>query len=249
MESGTAPRSEVEQSAPESRGRGVRRLLLGALGLALLVGVVVAVELGSPRRIDPTGVDEVPGSPSSFVARVDHPWLPLTPGRVWTYEGEVDSVSATMTVTVLDDAVEVDGVAATGVRTVVERDGEQESTTAWFGQDRDGTLWLLGREGVWEAADGGTPPGLVLPAEPRRGDAQLVQPLDGDDRWVLEVGESVDDGVAVPAGRYDVGLELLLRRGAERAEEEVTDLTLVRGVGVVRVVGPDVRLELVSSRP
>lgn len=254
MESGHVVRREVDPSGPRTPRGGVRRVGLWALGLVLLVGVVVAVELGSPRRIDPTGVDEVAGPPTDFAAAVDHPWLPLTPGASWSYAGELDGEPATMTVTVLDDPVDVDGVAATAVRTVVEprRDRRVVPTRAptehWFAQDDDGNVWLLGRRDGWQTSDD-TPAGLVLAAAPRRGDAHLVQPLDGAQRWVLEVGESADQEVVVPAGSFDGGLEVLLRRGATRAQEQVTALTLVSGVGLVRLVGPDGRFELEDQRP
>ncbi|WP_170970199.1 hypothetical protein [Nocardioides jishulii] len=248
MESARAPRHDVDPTRPSLRRRGgVRRTLLWVLALALLVAVVVAVEIGSPRRIAPTGVDEITGPPTEFVAEVDHPWLPLAPGASWAYAGEVDGEAATVRVTVLGDPVDVDGIGATAVRTVVEREGEASTVEHWVAQDVVGNLWLLGREGLWDVSDG-TPAGLVLAAAPRRGDAHLVQPLAGEERWVVEVGESVDD-VAVPAGRYDDGVRLLLRNGASRGEERVTEVTVVRDVGVVRAVGPDVRLELEEWQP
>lgn len=227
-----------------------------AVGLLLLAALVAAVELGSPRSIDPTGVDEleVPWErpdPAQFVAQVDHPWWPLRPGATWVHEGVVDGVAVTRTTTVLDEPREVAGVATTVVREeTTPTDGDDEAaadaTTVrkrWYAQDRRGHLWLLGEEGVWSVGDD-VPAGLVLAAEPRRGDAHLQVPLEGSAREVVEVGER-EEALVVPAGEFSDLLRTLLRA----ADGTLTEVRWARGTGPVQETTVDGHLDLVSHDP
>jgi len=174
----------------------------------------------------PTGVDElVIPTPSpraaDFVARIDNAWLPLTPGRTWTYDvrrtGHADAVR---TVRVLADAVVVDGVATTAVRTDVARRGEQPTTwTDYYAQDTGGNVWWFGRAGLWQAGREGAEAGLVMTAVPRLGDGYRA----GYEKGVVE------DVVTVAQAQPVVSLEWAsaLMPGAERWE------TYRKGVGMV----------------
>lgn len=216
--------------------------------VALLVGLFVwAVEVGSPPRIDATGVDElqVPWAdpaPDEFVAEVDNPWLPLTRGTSWVQVGEVDGAATTRTTSVLDEGREVAGIDATVVR-VHQRGGGQapRERVRLYAQDRDGNVWLLGEEGVWQVGPG-VPAGLAMAAEPRRGDAGVRVPLEGAAREVVRVGEG-DREAVVPAGSWSDLLELTETYGSP-TEAEV-EVLVARGVGeVVRTWGAGNRLAL-----
>lgn len=220
------------------------------VGAVLAVGLLVAVELGSPRPIDPTGVDEleVPWSrpdPAEFVAEVDHPWWPLTPGATWVHAGVVDGVETTRTTTVLRERREVAGVAATVVREVtVPRDGAgtRQVRERWYAQDRRGHLWLLGEEGVWAVGDA-VPAGLVLAAQPRRGDAHVRVPLEGQAREVVEVEER-GEALVVPAGEYADLLRTLVRTG----DGTLVEVRWAQGTGPVQWMSREGHLDLVSHR-
>jgi hypothetical protein len=176
------------------RPRQVAALAVGAL-LPALAGCA-----GDPPTVDPAGVDllEIPTptpDPDDFVATIDNPWLPLRPGAEWVYES---SEGQTITVTVTDHTREVAGVTTTVVRDVVTEDGEvAEATSQWFAQDAEGNVWHFGEDTVWEAGVDGARAGVVMLAEPRRGDGyqQENAPGEAEDRaTVLGLDEEVDTG-------------------------------------------------------
>lgn len=248
-----APVEPPTQPGRPARRGGVRRRLLWLLAALLVGGLVVAIEVGSPRKVDPTGVDDLvvpwadPGPADVVVATVDHPWLPLRPGAEWVYAGEVEGEEVARTVTVLDEPREVAGIDATVVREVTTGPKGREVVERWFAQDRRGHLWLLGEDGVWQV-DATTPAGLAMAAEPRRGDTHLQVPLAGAEREVVEVSER-GEAVTTPAGRFTDLLRVLVRRGDSNSGRDLVELWLARGTGVVQWVEDDGRLELVSHEP
>ncbi|MCA1983490.1 hypothetical protein [Nocardioides nematodiphilus] len=148
------------------------------LAVVLSAGALALAGCGTGAKpYPPTGIDElvIPmPSPRAthFVDRIDNVWLPLTPGRAWTYDvrrtGYPDAVR---TVRVLGDPVEVDGVSATAVSTTTVRPGERpDAWTDYYAQDTRGNVWWLGRADLWQAGREGARAGLVMAAEPRLGD-------------------------------------------------------------------------------
>lgn len=219
----------------------------GRLAGAVVVVAMTLSACGSSASpsIAPSGVDElvVPTpdpDPADFVAAVDCPWFPLEPGRSWTYE-ESGAVDGTVTVRVLDDPTEVDGV----VTTAVERTApDGTSYVDRYAQDRRGNVWWFGRDGVWQAGQDGAQAGLAVPATPRLGDGWRAAYGAGqvDVRvTVAAVGESV----TTPAGRFEglVALDVTDALGGA----DPTRVYLARGTGVVEEVsleGPVSVLEL-----
>jgi len=132
--------------------------------------------------------------PDDFVDEVDNPWLPLSPGALWTYDAPD---GGTVELAVTDARQEVAGITTT----VVAQQGDDGATTRLLvAQDTDGNVWLLGEDGAdgsWEAGVDGAGAGLLMPARPRAGDGFRA----GPDR-VLTV--TATDGTAdVPAGRWE----------------------------------------------
>lgn len=240
-------------AAPDVTAPRRRRRWPWVLGLLLAVGLVVAVELGSPRHVGPTGVDDlvVPWAapdPDEFVEGIDHPWLPLRPDARWVHVGEVGGVETTRTTTVLPERREVAGVVATVVREVTVAEGGPETVRErWYAQDRRGHVWTLGEEGLWQVG-GDVSAGLAMAAEPRRGDAHVRVPLGGAEREVVEVSER-GGALRVPAGAYDDLLRVLERSGEEGGDEAVAEVLLAEGTGVVEWRSSDGRLDLVSHDP
>lgn len=210
---------------------------------ALLAGCA-----GDPPAVDPAGVDllEVPTpspDPDDFVAGIDNPWLPLRPGSEWVYEA---TDGETVTVTVTDRTRDVAGVTTTVVSDVVtDAEGRVvEETFDWFAQDTSGNVWYFGEEtveyddrgrpdraGSWEAGVGGARAGLVMPAEPRRGDGYQQEYLEGeaeDRATVLSVGTEEQ---TVPFGSFD---GLLLTEDTTPLEPGLVERKYyARGVGLV----------------
>ena len=203
------------------------RAVRAAAGAVLLAGVLALAGCGTgAQSYPPTGVDElvvptpVPHA-DDFVARIDNAWLPLSPGRTWTYDvrrtGHPDAVRS---VRVLPDPVIVEGVSTTAVRTEIRRPGEQRvGWTDYYAQDTRGDVWWFGRAGSWQAGREGAEAGLVVTATPRLGDGYRA----GYEKGVVE------DVVTVAQAKPVLSLEWSseLAPGAERWE------TYRKGVGMV----------------
>jgi hypothetical protein len=123
---------------------------------------------------------EAPALPdaSDFVATVDNPWFPLTPGTVLNYVNEEDGETGRVTVT--NQTRTILGISATVVHDEVFADGALlEDTFDWYAQDRWGNVWYLGEascefengvcvntEGSWEAGVDGAMAGIIMWADP-----------------------------------------------------------------------------------
>jgi len=200
---------------------------------------------------------------ADFVEGVDNPYLPLTPGAQWVYEGESEGETERTEVTVTDEHKEVMGVAAIVVRDTVTVDGEvAEDTRDWFAQDRTGNVWYLGEdsaeyedgeitstEGSWEAGVDGALPGIVMPADPAVGDAYRQEYYEGQAEDLGQVLR-LDGTATVPAGQYR---DLLVTEEWNPLEPEVVEeKSYARGIGLVLEVatrGGDERAELVEHQP
>ncbi len=122
-------------------------------------------------------------NPADFVAQIDNPYLPLTPGTVFLYEGTKEGGHETNKVTVSAQTYVILGVTCTVVEDTVLVDGElSEATTDWYAQDKDGNVWYFGEasrdfengvitttEGSWEAGKRGAQPGVIMFADPKVG--------------------------------------------------------------------------------
>lgn len=193
-----------------------------ALGFALSLSFVPGAVLAQGTPDDPLAAAERRGSPTclpfpgadAFVAEIDHPYLPSTPGTVFTYLG---SDGERTVVEVTDQTRTVDGVETRVVRdTVTDPSGQLiEDTRDWFAQDEAGNVWYFGEEvknyedgvladagGSWEAGVDGAEPGILMPARPEPGQryAQECAPGEAEDKAeVLRLG----DAITVPFGSFD----------------------------------------------
>src|SRR5262249_53725196 len=128
---------------------GRRRLGHGIGGIAMkhilfVTGVCMAlvVACSSDYTTEPYSITV---NAPNFVAGIDNPYYPLTPGKRFRYEGETTDGHETNTVTVSNQTYNILGIACTVVEDTVLVDGEMiEATTDWFAQDKDGTVWYMG---------------------------------------------------------------------------------------------------------
>lgn len=193
--------------------------------------------MGAPRSAPPSGVDGlvVPTpsiDPTDFVAVVDNPWLPLAVGSRWRYAAS-DGTSVEVTVTGTRRAA---GVEATVVDTVERGPGGRvvERSSAWFAQDREGNVWHVGDEGVWEAGEAGAEAGLAMPATPRVGDGFVEEHapgVAGDESRVL----AVDARRTTSYDAFD-GL-VQVERSSPLEPGRTTEAFYARDVGLVLVEG------------
>lgn len=224
----------------------MRRPPAAHLSVLLLVLAVTACG-AAPPRTGPTGVDllEVPTpspSPADFVETVDNPWFPLEAGSTWEYD-----VTGVPGVAMREASVvageEILGVPVTG-RRVVDRgpDGSVvRRETSWFAQDREGNVWLLGREvdtpgeprAGWRVGRDGAAAGLLVPAEPRVGDGWVVVAAPGYARQLARVVD-LEATVRLEHATYDDALELELTTPGDG--ERVVRRSFVAGTGPVERV-------------
>lgn len=186
----------------------------------LLAGCGSASPPSPPAGVDGLVIPTPSPDPDDFVDGVDNAWLPLEQGRSWTYEEVGDDRVRTVRVTGTREAA---GVEATAVQTV---EGGT-TTTDLYAQDRDGNVWWLGREGVWEAGVDGARAGLAMPATPRVGDGFRTALAPG----VTEQRATVAS-VTGMAGGYDD--TVLLEVEDDLRPGRVLEQAYAPGVGLVR---------------
>lgn len=219
----------------------LRALLLVLAMLGSLAACGTASGPSPSSGVDELTVPTPSPDPADFVEGVDNPWLPLAPGRTWTYQVVDVRGEHLLTVTVAEGP-DVAGVPTTA-RVSVE---EGVTTTDWFAQDDDGNVWWLGREGEWRAGEAGAQAGLAMPRTPRVGDGYRAAYLPGVVEDVVTV-EARDRTVTVPAGTYDGLLATEWRSALQPAT--IRREYAARGTGLVEATqaGRTVRLQSVSG--
>ncbi len=218
--------------------RGSRVAAVAVLGTLLVGGCGSASEPSPPAGVDQLVIPSPSLDPADFVERIDNPWLPLAPGSEWEYRATSGGEPATITVTVLDETREVQGVAATVVqRDVVNQRGRVvDQTREWFAQDVDGNVWHVGEDGVWEAGVGGAEAGLAMPAKPRVGDGYRQEYAAGVAEDRTEV-LGLDGSASVPYGDLT---DLLETEVTTPLEPRVVQRRLyARDIGLVKEVTVD----------
>ena len=242
----------------------------GGLSAAMLIVVVQACDSPASPAADAGMVErspspeasliQIPFDPSSFVAHIDNPYLPQTPGTVYRLRSETPDGVEINVITITRDTKVILGVAATVVHDQVFLDGElSEDTFDWEAQDGQGNVWYFGEdsreiengqvvstEGSWEAGVNGARPGIIMLAHPKTGLGYVQEdaPDVAEDRAkVLSLKSKVD----VPFGSFDHCLQTmewsLLERGAREHK------FYCPGVGFVEEVQPKggrISSELVS---
>jgi hypothetical protein len=155
--------------------------------------------------------------PADFVTKIDNRWFPLLPGTGFHYRGVAEDGKTPQT----DDMVvthrtkKILGVTCTVVRdTVSSRGRAVEHTLDWYAQDRDGNVWYMGEDtreldhgkfvkadDSWQAGVDGAEPGIIMPGDPRRGDAYRQEYYP---HYALDQARVLGPGgaITVPNGSY-----------------------------------------------
>lgn len=229
---------------------GVRRVLAFALLAMALSSCGSSSDVSPPAGVDELTIPTQSPDPEDFVDRVDNPWFPLEPGTVWTYVGSGSDGERTRTVTVLEGVEQVQGVATTLVRDLVETANGEVATdvTDLYAQDTSGNVWWFGRRGEWEAGADGAEAGVVMLASPRVGDGYRSAFLEGEIDAISEV-QAVGEQIEVVAGAFDDVVTIKDRMPLVSTGSELS--YYARGTGLVSQVAEDgsgERLELVEVR-
>jgi hypothetical protein len=155
--------------------------------------------------------------PANFVTTIDNRYFPLVPGTGFHYKGVAENGTTPQTddMVVTHQTKTILGVTCTVVRDTVSSRGKPiERTFDWYAQDKAGNVWYMGEDSrevrhgkfrrtsdSWEAGVGGAKPGIIMPANPQRGDEyrQEFYP-----RYALDQAKVLGRGgpVTVPYGSY-----------------------------------------------
>lgn len=225
----------------------------------------------TPETYPPSGVDElvIPTprpDPEDFVADVTNPYLPLTPGTVWTYAVSGSAEVARLVIRVEGRRELVAGVSCVVVRrSETSADGRAVSESEQlFAQDRRGNVWLFGEQPIagspgrsWRAGVDGAEAGLAMPATPRVGDGWVRARAPGvtEDRVSVVSTEQTDSGeITVPAGTFGnlVVTEDVSEPVDSRVEESTVRRSYAVGTGLVvetALEGGTEQASLVSITP
>jgi len=198
--------------------------------------------------------------PANFVAAIDNPFYPLTPGMMMIFEGATDEGNERVETYVTQDTKRILGVDCAVVRDRVLVDGELvEETLDWYAQDKSGNVWYLGEDsreydegalvgtkGSWEAGVDGASAGIIMPANPQVGDSYRQEYYAGEAEDMAKV-VSLSESEAVPYGSFD---NLLMTEEWTPLEPDVVEHKYyASGVGLVlevMVQGGSGRVELVA---
>src|SRR3990172_1081262 len=118
--------------------------------------------------------------PANFVATIDNPYMPLTPGTTFIYEGNTAEGFEHQEFAVTSNTRVILGVTCVEVHDTVTLDGALiEDTLDWFAQDLQGNVWYFGenskrlstaRSSAWRA------PGRRAWTAPSRGSSWKPTP-------------------------------------------------------------------------
>ena len=153
--------------------------------------------------------------PANFVSGIDNPYMPLTPGTTYIYEGQTEKGNEHNEVFVTTDTKVILGVTCVVVQDTVTVDGAlEEQTLDWYAQDKQGNVWYFGEDskeyqdgkavstaGSWEGGVYGALPGIVMQANPTVGETYRQEYYQGEaEDWASVL--SVSESVTVPTGSY-----------------------------------------------
>ena len=202
----------------------MRELRWSILMSVLLMTVLLVPACGggaAPPTPYPTYTSNPPQTPlavepANFVAAIDNPYYPLTPGTMMIFEGDTEEGSERVETYVTKDTKRILGVDCVVVRDRVTVNGELvEETLDWYAQDKSGNVWyfgedskeyeegaLVGTKGSWEAGVDGAIAGIIMPANPQVGDTYRQEYYAGEAEDMAKV-VSLSESAAVPYGSFD----------------------------------------------
>ncbi len=179
------------------------------LAAIVSLGVVASASSSSALAFTPAF------NPDDFHHPLDitNPYMPLTAGTTFIYEGTTDGQPTRDTFVVTNETKVVDGITTRVIHDTAYVNGvRSEFTDDWFAQDDEGNVWYFGEattevgppvshEGSWQAGKKGARPGIIMEAHPKVGDAYQQEFATGvaeDQAEVLKLTASI----CVPYGCF-----------------------------------------------
>ena len=188
--------------------------------------------------------------PADFVAEVDNPYFPLTPGTTLVYESHTPEGLERQEMQVTRDTRTILGVSCIVVHDVVTLEGEVvEDTLDWYAQDKAGNVWYFGEEskeyedgelvslgGSWKAGRDGAQPGIVMEAQPQVGDLYRQEFLPNEAEDLARVA-GLNASCVVPYGSFT---GLLETRDFSPLEPDIVEQKFYApGIGTVLEIDAD----------
>src|SRR5262245_26342018 len=153
---------------------------VGILGLSLPVSHTAGTAASKPGS---TAATCASFSSSTFhhSTRITNPYFPLTPGDLYTYNGNLKKEPEVDSAYVTRNTPTIDGIRVVEVRDRVYLSATlTEDTLDWYAQDDQGNVWYMGEfttelpsgdhSGSWTAGVDGAEPGFIMEATPQVGD-------------------------------------------------------------------------------
>ena len=202
----------------------------------------------------------LPFDPNNFAGDpITNPFFPLAPGNTWVYQDIEGGVFTGVvdTVTVTNQTKIIDGVKCVVVLDVV-REGNKitESTKDYYAQDVAGNVWYFAEdtkafqpggvstEGTFRGGVDGASPGIIMLANPQKGDSYFEENAPGvavDEAEVTSLKESADVPFGPPFNNC-----LRTRNTSALIPGDVESKFYAAGIGSVLEISGDTRTELVS---
>ena len=202
--------------------------------------------------------------PADFVSEIDNEFFPLEPGTTFIYEGETEGVPTRDEMTVTRQTKMILGVKTTVVHHVSYEDGVLiEDTFDWFAQDKDGNVWYFGEdtkeldengnvistEGSWEAGVDGAQAGIIMLADPKKGNRYQQEEAPDVAEDMAQV-TGFEDSLCVSYGCFEN--VLVTKEWSPLEKGVVENKYYASGVGFIfgdMVKGGDEQTELVEVNP
>lgn len=149
-----------------------------------------------------------------FVEPATNAYFPLVEGATWTCHvtNGVGDIEERVEVRVMQEYCDIKGVKAKIVQdTVFDADGALiENTFDWYAEDNWGNVWYFGEDtcefhnnvcdyqhGSWDWGVGGAEPGIVMHANPQRGDPAYLERHEGE---AIDRAKILDRGIRFATG-------------------------------------------------
>ena len=185
--------------------------------------------------------------PANFVATIDNPYFPLTPGTLFIYEGQTAQGLEHEEFFVTFNTKVILGVTCIEVRDRSWVNGElTEDTRDYHAQDKDGNVWyfgenatqivgglIVGVEGSWTGGVDGAHPGIIMEAHPATGDFYRQEFLVGTAEDMAEVLSLTE---SVPASYCSLGNCLKTEETSPLEPDALENKYYAPGIGNVRTV-------------
>lgn len=236
--------------------------------LSVLAALIVMLLVTTAKTVGAQSIAAAPSfqiDPDNFVETIDNPYFPLIPGTTFVYRGETEGAPTRDVMKVTHDTKVILGVTTTVVHHLSYEDGVLvEDTFDWYAQDQEGNVWYFGEdtkeldeegnvistEGSWEAGVDGAEAGIIMEANPQKGDKYQQEFLEGVAEDMAQV-IGFEDSLCVRYGCFE---DVLVTKEWSPLEPGVVENKYyAKGVGFIfgeMVKGGEEQSELVRvTRP